>query len=146
MSLIMNKKPLIMKKIIVLVLGIVLYGGISAQDYSIYVFAKNANNAYVKNGKDYQMQFFLQNYDAATAQKIANLFINERGVKNVDFSKSDNNMYKVTLTLYQYADNPRYYWFLLKRNHIAYIVNSEGKHSIDDFFNIHDRIQLKEIK
>ncbi len=135
-----------MKKIIALFLGVILYSSINAQDYAIFVFAKNAKNIYTQNGTNYRLQFFLQNYDATTAQKIANLFVNERGVKNVDFSKADNNMYKVTLTLYQYADNPRYYWFLLKRNHIAYIVNSAGKYPIDDFFNIHDTIKLKEIK
>ena len=133
-----------MKKIIFIVLWFSL-NSVGAQEYKIFIFQEKADKIYTKKGNNYLFQFFLKDYNYDKAKKIANLFINERGVENVEFSKVDNNMFKITLTLYQHANTKRYYWFLLKRNHIKHILTPNKTFYIDDYFNIHDKIVLKKV-
>ncbi len=133
-----------MKKLILsfilLSMGVLGY----SQEFNVFLYQKKGDQVFTteKNGT-HNFTMFLKNYNAEQAQKFAELFKGERGVINVDLSKGDNNMFKVSLNTYRYANTPRYYWFLLKRNHVTTIETPQKTYSIDDYFNIHDKIKIK---
>lgn len=122
-----------------------LYISAFSQNYEVFLYQKKGTPVYSErsNGEK-EFTFFLKNMSEQKAQSFSNLFKGERGVNNVDFSKSDNG-YKVTLTLYKYANTSRYYWFLLKRNHVSKITTPEKSYLIDDYFDIHDKIKMKNL-
>ena len=133
-----------MKKLILsfilLSMGVLGY----SQEFNVFLYQKKGDQVFTteKNG-NHSFTMFLKNYNAEQAQKFADSFKGERGVINVDFTKGDNNMFKITLTTYKYANTPRYYWFLLKRNHVTSIETPQKTFSIDDYFDIHDKIKIK---
>jgi len=133
-----------MKRLFILFVLFLGVNTIYSQEYSVFLFQKQGQKVYIdKSNGDKLFNIYLKNYTVNNAQELANSFKGERGVKDVSLSSADNDMYKLTLTLYKYADNPRYYWFLLKRNHVTEIETPQNKFSIDNYFDIHDKIKLK---
>jgi hypothetical protein len=134
-----------MKKIIlftILLLSVSTF--VFSQDYSVFLYQKKGSKIFTteKNG-NHNFTMFLKNLDQNQAEKFANSFKGERGVINVELAHSDDNMFKITLTTYKYANTPRYYWFLLKRNKVITIETPQKKYTIDDYFDIHDKIHIK---